>query len=77
MRVLRYRSSLKARGCPRCVEKPPFNWQEKTWKSQLLLLERIGATVKEGGRLLRRIFDPRKLFWEEIDRWTAGNDDFS
>ena len=78
MRVLRDRSSLKARGCLRSPRRNrPFDWQERTWKSQLLLLERNGATVKEGGRLLWRIFDPPKVSWEEIDRWTADNDDFS
>lgn len=32
------------------LEEPPFNRQEWTRKSQLLLLERDGATVKESDR---------------------------
>jgi hypothetical protein len=49
------------------TKKPPINWQEGTWKSQLLLLERNGAAVKEGGRFCASSTDPQ-LSWSEICR---------
>jgi len=48
------------------VKKPPFNWQEKTWKSQQPLLERFRVRVKGSGRLPEGIFSST-----EFKKWQS------